>query len=64
MRETEAASHADVLRPVFRVLAPRPPREVEHDQQLLLEGPRHHAIDDEVDRTVDQNEESFKTCSV
>ena len=56
MGETEATSHADMFPPLFLPdgLAPG---QVEHGHQLLLERPRHHAVDDEVDGAVDQNKE-------
>ena len=55
----EATSHADMFAPLL--LPDRlPPGQVEHGHQLLLEGPRHHAVDDEVDGAVDQNKESVE----
>ena len=59
MGETEATSHADMFPPLF-LPDWLPPGQVEHGHQLLLERPRHHAVDDEVDGAVDQNEESVE----
>ena len=54
--ETEATSHADMFPPLF--LPDRlAPGQVEHGHQLLLERPRHHAVDDEVDGAVDDEGE-------